>query len=110
MDKGHPHISMRRQSKLLGVARSTADYQPVVEDPEDIRIKRLLDEIYLIDPCLGSRRLVTVLKRDHGVKVNRKRLDRLRREMGTKRSGASRARAFRTMDTANTRICCANWP
>ena len=46
MDKGHPHISMRRQSKLLGVARSTADYKPVVEDPEDIRIKRLLDEIY----------------------------------------------------------------
>lgn len=82
MDKGHPHISMRRQSKLLGVARSTADYKPVVEDPEDIRIKRLLDEIYLIDPCLGSRRLVTVLERDHGVKVNRKRLDRLRREMG----------------------------
>jgi putative transposase len=82
MDKGHPKISMRTQSKLLGVARSTADYKPVAEDPEDIRIKRLLDEIYLIDPCLGSRRLVTVLERDHGLKVNRKRLDRLRREMG----------------------------
>jgi putative transposase len=82
MDKGHPKISMRKQCELLGVARSTADYQPAVEDPEDIRIKRLLDEIYLIDPCLGSRRLVTVLERDHGVKVNRKRLDRLRREMG----------------------------
>jgi putative transposase len=61
MDKGHPKISMRRQSKLLGVARSTADYKPAAEDPEDIRIKRLLDETYLIDPCLGSRRLVTVL-------------------------------------------------
>jgi putative transposase len=82
MDKGHPKISMRKQCELLGVARSTADYQPAVEDPEDIHIKRLLDEIYLIDPCLGSRRLVTVLERDHGVKVNRKRLDRLRREMG----------------------------
>jgi putative transposase len=64
------------------VARSTAAYQPVAVDPEDIQIKRLLDEIYLIDPCLGSRRLVTVLKRDHGVRVNHKRLDRLRREMG----------------------------
>jgi len=82
MDKGHPKISMRKQSVLLGVARSTAAYQPVAEGPEDSRIKRLLDEIYLIDPCLGSRRLVTVLERDHGVKVNRKRLDRLRREMG----------------------------
>jgi putative transposase len=73
---------MRRQCELLGVARSTASYQPVAEDPEDIRIKRLLDQIYLVDPCLGGRRLVTVLERDHGVKVNRKRLDRLRREMG----------------------------
>jgi putative transposase len=82
MDKGHPKISMRRQSKLLGIARSTAGYKPAAEDPEDIRIKRLLDETYLIDPCLGSRRLVTVLERDHGVRVNRKRLDRLRREMG----------------------------
>ncbi len=44
-------------------------YQPVPEDLEDIRIKRLLDEIYMIDPCLGSRKLVTVLKRDHGVHI-----------------------------------------
>jgi putative transposase len=58
------------------------DYQAVTENPEDIRIKRLLDEIYMVDPCLGSRRLVTVLKRDHGVEINRKRLQRLRREIG----------------------------
>jgi hypothetical protein len=36
---------MRKQSKLLGVARSTIAYRPVEEDPEDVRIKRLLDEI-----------------------------------------------------------------
>ena len=82
VEKNHPKLSMRRQSELLGVARSTMDYKPVPEDPEDIRIKRLLDEIYMNDPCLGSRRLVTVLERDHGVKVNRKRLARLRREIG----------------------------
>ena len=82
VDKKHPKISMRRQSILLGVARSTITYKPVDEDPEDIRIKRLLDEIYMKDPCLGSRRLVTVLERDHEVKVDRKRVARLRREMG----------------------------
>jgi putative transposase len=64
------------------VARSTVDYVPVPEDPEDLLIKRLLDEIYLKDPCLGSRRLVTVLDRDYGLKVNRKRVQRLRDEMG----------------------------
>jgi putative transposase len=73
---------MRKQCELLNVARSTVSYQAVPEDPEDIRIKRLLDEIYMIDPCLGSRKLVTVLKRDHGVDINRKRVQRLRREIG----------------------------
>jgi len=82
VDKQHPKISMRKQSKLLGVARSTITYKPVDEDPEDIRIKRLLDEIYMKDPCLGSRRLVTVLERDHDIKAARKRVARLRREMG----------------------------
>jgi putative transposase len=73
---------MRKQCELLGVARSSVDYKPVAEDPEDVRIKRLLDGIFLKDPCLGSRRLRTVLERDHDVKINRKRLQRLRREMG----------------------------
>jgi len=67
---------------MLGIARSTLDYRPVPESDEDRRIKRLMDEIYLRDACLGTRRLVTVLERDHGLVVNRKRLQRLRREMG----------------------------
>jgi putative transposase len=73
---------MRTQCELLGVARSSLDYVPVAEAAENVQIKRLLDEIYLRDPCLGTRRLVTVLERDHGLVVNRKRLQRLRREMG----------------------------
>ncbi len=45
---------MRRQCELLGVARSSIVYQPVAENEEDLRIKRLLDEYYMIDPCLGT--------------------------------------------------------
>lgn len=82
VDKSHPELSVRKQCELLGVARSSLDYRPVPESAEDLRIKRLLDEIYLRDPCLGNRRLVTVLRRDHGLAVNRKRLRRLRREIG----------------------------
>jgi putative transposase len=82
IDKNHPKLSMRKQCELLGVARSSVSYQAVPENPEDIRIKSLLDEIYIIDPCLGSRKLVTILKRDHGVEINRKRVQRLRREIG----------------------------
>jgi putative transposase len=82
VEKNHPRLSLRVQCELLGVARSTLDYKPVPESAGDIRLKRLLDEIYLRDPCLGTRRLVTLLERDYGEKVNRKRLRRLRREMG----------------------------
>jgi len=82
VEKKHPELSMRTQCKLLGVARSSLTYAAVAESPENLRIKRLLDEIYLIDPCLGSRRLVTVLNRDHKIEVNRKRLQRLRRQIG----------------------------
>ena len=82
VDKGHPKVSIRKQCKLLAVARSSVDYQPVGESQEDLDFKRILDEIYLADPCLGSRRLVTILERDYDRKVNRKRLCRLRREMG----------------------------
>lgn len=74
---------MRKQCELLGVARSSVDNQAVSENPENIRIKRLLDEIYMIDPCMGSRPLVTVFKRDYGAEINRKRLQRFRRKPRT---------------------------
>ena len=68
---------MRKQCGLLGVARSTVAYQAVPEDPEKNRIKHLLDEIYMIDPCLGSRKLALILKRDYEVVINLKRSQRL---------------------------------
>lgn len=73
---------MRTQCKILSLSRSSLSYMPVEASAEDARLKRILDELYLRDPCLGSRRLVAVLERDHGLLVNRKRLQRLRREMG----------------------------
>jgi putative transposase len=80
VEKTHPELSMRRQCILLGVARSSVEYEAVPECSEDLKAKALLDKLYLDDPCLGSRRLVTVLDRDHGLKLNRKHLQRLRRE------------------------------
>jgi putative transposase len=73
---------MRKQCRLMSVARSTVDYQPVAESEEDLRIKRIMDELYLVDPCIGTRRMKTLLNRDHDLVVNRKRIQRLRREMG----------------------------
>jgi putative transposase len=73
---------MRKQCELLGVARSSVSYIPVAESEEDLRIKRRMDEIYLEDPCRGTRSIVTLLGREDEMHVNRKRVQRLRREMG----------------------------
>ena len=55
VDKVNPKVSMRTQCKLLWVSRSSKGYRRKQERKEDLEIKRLLDEIYLKDPCLGSR-------------------------------------------------------
>ena len=73
---------MRTQCKLLGVARSSVAYRPKPPCAQDRALMRVLDELYLRDPCLGSRRLAAVLERDYGQRINRKRLQRLRRLLG----------------------------
>jgi len=82
VEKDHPQLSLRTQCKLLNVPRSSFHYRPVAESEEDRHLMRLMDEIYMTDPTIGSRRLKTILERDHGQRVNRKRLQRLRRKMG----------------------------
>lgn len=82
VEKIHPKLSIRQQCELLSVSRSTLNYTPVEESREDRRLMRVMDEIYMENPCMGSRRLATVLERDHGIKANRKRIQRLRRKMG----------------------------
>ena len=82
LEQNHPQISQRRQAALLAVARSSATYQPVPEQEADRRVMRLMDELYLKDPCLGSRPLVTLLEREYGILINRKRVRRLRQRMG----------------------------
>ena len=49
VEEHHPRLSMRTQCQLLGVARSSLDYQPVAQSREDLALKRLLDELYLRD-------------------------------------------------------------
>jgi putative transposase len=73
---------MRKQCQLLGICRSSVSYTPVAEKPAEVLLRRTLDELYLRDPCLGTRRLASVLQRDHGITANRKRLQRVRRAMG----------------------------
>lgn len=81
MEPGHECLSVQRQCELLGLARSSWYYKPVPEDPEDLRLMRLIDEQYTRTPFYGVRRMVIWL-REHGKQVNPKRVRRLMRKMG----------------------------
>ena len=74
-------LSKTRRCELLGVARSSAYYQCRAVSEEDLELMRLIDELHLQHPFLGSRRLRDAL-REHGHLVNRKRVQRLMRHMG----------------------------
>ena len=72
---------MRRQCELLGLNRSSLYCEPAGETAANLRLMRLLDAEYTAHPFLGSRRL-TVWLNKQGEAVNRKRVQRLLRQMG----------------------------
>ena len=76
----HP-LAVTRRCELLDVARSTVYYRPTGISAEDLALMRLLDEIHLACPFYGSRRLRDELE-TQGHPVNRKRVQRLVRQMG----------------------------
>src|SRR4029077_11245396 len=77
----HAELSLRRQCELLGLNRSSYYYEPAPESAENLRLMRLIDEHYLQRPHEGSRRMMLWL-RDQGQAINRKRVQRLMRQMG----------------------------
>ena len=76
-------VSVLQQCVLAGVCRSTiyAQQKPPVIDERDLLHSRLIDEEYTRHPFYGSRRMVVFLK-TVGHTVNRKRVQRLMRQMG----------------------------
>jgi len=74
-------FSLRRQCRLLGVARSGLYYRPVGESAENLELMRRLDEQYTATPYYGVRRMTACLRR-RGWEVNEKRVRRLLRLMG----------------------------
>lgn len=78
-------LSLVRQCQLLAVPRSTyyrRRGQIELVPAENLSIMRLIDEEYTKHPFYGSRKMVDYLRRDHGIRVNRKRVRRLMRQMG----------------------------
>ena len=74
-----PHrLTKSRRCELLALSRSTAYYRAVAVGEADLALMRLIDEIHLMRPFYGSRRIRDELE-ERGHCVNRKRVQRLMR-------------------------------
>lgn len=81
IDREPGALSIRRLCELLGVHRSRLYFEPAQESVENLELMRLIDEQYLTTPFWGSRNM-TVFLESKGYQVNRKRTQRLMRQMG----------------------------
>ena len=74
------NLSVRRQCRLLSLARSNFYYQPKGESAENLRFMELIDKQFLKTPWYGSRQMARYMQRQ-GHKCGRHRVRRLMRLM-----------------------------
>jgi len=81
LDRVDRTLSVRRQCALVGVARSSVYRPRRPANDNDVVPMRLIDELFTAWPFLGSRRMTAMLH-GRGLRINRKRVQRLMRKMG----------------------------
>jgi putative transposase len=86
LDRDHAELSIRRQCTLLRIARSGVYRPPAAANENDLALMRRLDELFTAWPFLGSRRMTAMLRAEGHV-INRKRVQRLMRQMGIEALG-----------------------
>jgi len=84
IEPNHSRLSVSRQCDLLGLARSIWYYEPCGETAENLELMRRIDEEYTRHPFYGSRKMAELFG------VNRKRVQRLMRQMGIEAVGPKR--------------------
>jgi putative transposase len=76
----HP-LPLIKQCQLMNISRSSIYYQAIGNSTRDLELMRLIDEIHLKWPFLGSRRIRDELV-DRGFNVGRGHIRTLMRKMG----------------------------
>ncbi|UIF88681.1 IS3 family transposase (plasmid) [Cupriavidus necator] len=80
IDREHA-LPVSRQVKLVGIARSSAYYQPQPVSEADLKLMRRIDELHLEHPFAGARMLARLLRRE-GIQVGRRHVGTLMKRMG----------------------------
>jgi len=79
MVSSEEELSITCQCELLDIPRSSFYYIPEPVSDEELALMKLIDQCYLELPYYGTRRIKDWLYDEHGLVVNRKRIQRLRR-------------------------------
>jgi len=82
-----------RACRALGVNRSTLYYERA-ESAQKCAEEGMVEEVSREWPCMGYEKVTSILRREHGLKINRKRVGRIRRQRGllASRRGQKRRR------------------
>ena len=80
IDRAHP-LPLTRQSEILELSRSSLYYEPMPISAQDLELMRLIDEIHLKYPYMGTRSIRDELA-DMGHKAGRGHVGTLMRKMG----------------------------
>jgi putative transposase len=80
LDRDDPEVSLKTRCDLLSLNRTHVYYQPLPPSPEELAIKRRIDEVYTACPFYGSRKITIELQKE--MSINRKTVQRCMREMG----------------------------
>jgi putative transposase len=80
IDRQHK-LPLTRQSEILDLSRSSLYYQAALVSERDLKLMRLLDELHMKYPFMGSRRLRNEL-RDRGHEVGRQHVRTLMQKLG----------------------------
>jgi len=74
-------LTLSKQCELLGFSRSKLYYTPTVKSKIDLKIMKLIDELYQEHPTMGSRRMSKEITKTYNIKLGRLKARRLMREM-----------------------------
>lgn len=82
IDRAHSQLGIRRQCWLLGVNRARMYYRRPAASSQTLEVMNWIDREFAAHPFTGVDRMVEVIRREHGVVMNHKRIRRLMRKMG----------------------------
>jgi putative transposase len=80
IDCAPSELPLTTQAELLDLNRTGLYYVPVPPSPEEVFLKRRIDELYTAHPFYGSRRITVVLRKERP--VTRKTVQSYMQEMG----------------------------